>query len=270
MSDDSTPATSETNAKADNNANADMRRGAVIRRLGPAAVLGVLWAVLPGVLGVTLFVVYRQEVSDWLQAQGVAEGSVIYIGAFMLAAGLGLLPTWVQAVIGGYAFGLWAGFGAAWAGFTGAALIGFVVTRLVAGRRVEREIESHAKAKAVRDALVGAGWLRTTGIVALVRAPFNSPFSLMNLTLCAAETPLSAYMVGTVVGMAPRTLVYAFMGAGMVSWDEFDKPWWYLPAGIASMIVVALIVAQVANRALAKISEPGDRQDRGGGERLSR
>ncbi len=240
----------------------DTSTSAVLKRLGPAAVLGVLWAILPGVLGVTLFVVFRQEVSDWLAAQGSPEGMAIYIGAFMLAAGLGLLPTWVQAVIGGYAFGLWGGFGAAWAGFTGAALIGFAITKLVAGERVEREIESHAKARAVRDALVGAGWVRTTGIVALVRAPFNSPFSIMNLTLCATKTPLSAYMVGTVVGMAPRTLVYAFMGAGMVSWDKFDKPWWYLPAGIGSMIVVAVIVAQVANRAMARISVPaGDASD---------
>jgi len=246
MSDEPTGPNSETDA--------DMSTVAVMKRLGPAAVLGVLWAAMPAIIGLTVFFGYRQEVADWLQDQGPLEGGAIYVIAFTLAAGLGLLPTWVQAVIGGYAFGLWFGFGAAWAGFTGAALLGFFVTKLVAGRRVEREIESHAKARAVRDALVGAGWLKTTGIVAIVRAPFNSPFSLMNLTLCATETPLSAYMVGTVVGMAPRTLVYAWLGAQIEDFDSYSSPMWMKIVGIASVIVVAMIVGKIATKALEKVT----------------
>lgn len=232
----------------------DTSTGAVLRRLGPAAVLGVLWAAMPAVIGLTVFIGFRQDVADWLREQGALQGGLIYVGAFALCAGLGLLPTWVQAVIGGYAFGLWTGFGLAWGGFTGAALIGFVVTRLVAGGRVEREIESHPKARAVRDALVGKGWLKTVGVVALVRAPFNSPFSIMNLTLCAAETPLSAYMLGTVLGMAPRTLVYAWIGAQVESLDSLALPLWVKIAGIAGVLVVAMIVAQIGNKAIERVA----------------
>jgi len=231
----------------------DDSTGAIVRRLGPAAVLGVLWAALPVVLGVTVFIGYRQEVADWLLEQGAATGVAVYVGAFMLAAGLGLLPTWTQAVIGGYAFGMWGGFGAAWAGFTLAAVVGYIVAKLVAGDRVEREIESHAKAKAVRDALVGKGWWRTVGIVALVRAPFNSPFSLMNLALYAAETRFGAYLLGTALGMAPRTLVYTWIGSQVSDFDNVSQPRWVIVAGFVSVVVVVMIVAQISNRALAKI-----------------
>lgn len=232
----------------------DTSTGAVIKRLGPAAVLGVLWAAMPLVIGLTVFIAYRQEVADWLDEQGMPEGGLIYVVAFALCAGLGLLPTWTQAVIGAYAFGMWAGFALAWAGFTGAALIGFVVTKLVAGRRVEREIESHPKALAVRNALVGKGWLKTVGVVAMVRAPFNSPFSIMNLTLCAAETPLSAYMVGTIVGMAPRTLVYAWVGAQVQSLDKLALPLWVKIAGMVSIVIVALIIGHIASKAIEKVT----------------
>ncbi len=240
----------------------DDSTAAVLRRLGPAAVLGVLWAALPAVLGLTVFISFRQEVADWLRAQDDVTGVAVYIGAFMLAAGLGLLPTWTQAVIGGYVFGMWGGFFAAWAGFTLAAVVGFGVSHLVAGDRVEREIESHKKAKAVRDALVGKGWLRTVGIVALVRAPFNSPFSIMNLALYAAETRFSAYLLGTLVGMAPRTLVYTWIGSQVSNVDELSQPRWMLIVGFASVVVVAMVVAQIANKALEKIGGgPGAETD---------
>ncbi|MEZ6242506.1 MAG: VTT domain-containing protein [Phycisphaerales bacterium] len=235
---------------------ADVHResvGEVVRRLGPAAVLGVLWMALPLVLGLTVFIGFRQEVADWLREQGDVTGVAVYIGAFMLAAGLGLLPTWTQAVIGGYAFGMWGGFGAAWAGFTLAAIVGYVVAKLVAGDRVEREIEAHAKAKAVRDALVGKSWIRTVGIVALVRAPFNSPFSLMNLALYAAETKFSAYVIGTALGMAPRTLVYTWIGSQVSDFDNVSQPRWVIITGVVSVVVVVMIVAQISNKALEKI-----------------
>lgn len=232
----------------------DTSTSAVIKRLGPAAVLGVLWAAMPAIIGLTVFLAYRQEVADWLREQGMPDGGLIYVGAFALCAGLGLLPTWVQAVIGGYAFGMWTGFGLAWAGFSLAALIGFGVTKVVAGRRVEREIESHPKALAVRNALVGKGWLKTVGIVALVRAPFNSPFSIMNLTLTAAETPLSAYLLGTIVGMAPRTLVYAWIGGQVESFDTYESPGWIKIAGIVSVVVVALVVGQIGSKAIEKVT----------------
>lgn len=223
----------------------------VFERLGPAAWLGIAWASLPLVLGLTIFVRYRGAVADWLRHHEDL-GPAAYLGAFVLTAGLGLLPTWTQAVIGGYAFGQWVGFALALIGFTGASVVGFLVTKSIAGDRVEAEIEKHTKAKIVRDALVGSGPLKTLWIVILVRMPPNSPFSLMNLVLTSVRVPFGTYLAGTLIGMAPRTFVYAMIGASIVSFDKLTKPGWFVWGGIAATLVVLFILSHIANKAIER------------------
>lgn len=227
-------------------------------RLGPAALLGAAWAFLPAVLGVTLFVGYRGDAAAWLVGQPEMVGLAVYVGVFVLAAGLGLLPTWVQAVIGGYAFGLWLGFAGALAGFVGGSVVGYAVARVVARHRVEREIEANAKAKAVRDALVGGDKLRVLGTVMLVRFPPNSPFALMNGLLAATEVPLGTYVLGTALGMAPRTLAYAWIGTRVSTWDELGLPAWLKYGGIALSLVVLGIIGHVANKAIERATKQGN------------
>lgn len=223
----------------------------VFERLGPAAWLGIAWASLPMVLGLTIFVRYRGEVANWLR-QHEDLGPAAYLGAFVVTAGLGLLPTWTQAVIGGYAFGQWVGFALALIGFTGAAVIGFFVTKTIAGDRVEQEIERHTKAKIVRDALVGSGPAKTLWIVMLVRMPPNSPFSLMNLVLTSVRVPFGTYLAGTLIGMAPRTFVYAMIGASIVSFDKLKQPGWLVWGGIGASLVILFILSHIANKALER------------------
>ncbi|MFG0306133.1 MAG: hypothetical protein ACF8Q5_07950, partial [Phycisphaerales bacterium JB040] len=160
---------------------ADVSFGAVARRLGPAAWLGLAWTVLPAVMGILLVTRFRGPAAEWLGGHDQWTALGLYVGIFALTAGFGLLPTVFQALIGGYVFGLEWGVPGALAGFTLASLIGYAISRLVARHKVEAEIERHAKALAVRNALVGGGALKTLGLVTLVRVPPNSPFALTNL-----------------------------------------------------------------------------------------
>lgn len=232
----------------------DTSAGAIMGRLGPAAVLGVLWALVPAVSGILLVVKFRAPVADWLQGQEQMVGLAIYVGLFALTAGLGLLPTVVQALIGGYAFGLAYGSPAAIVGFTLASLIGFAVAKVVARDRVEDEIERHVKAKAVRDALVGSSTARTLGLVTLIRLPPNSPFALTNLVLTSVQTPLWIYALGTAVGMAPRTVVAVWLGSQINDWDNASKPGWLLYAGIGSMVVVLMVLGHLGNKAIERVT----------------
>lgn len=232
----------------------DASAGAIMGRLGPAAVLGVLWALVPAVSGILLVVKFRAPVADWLQGQEQMVGLAIYVGLFALTAGLGLLPTVVQALIGGYAFGLAYGSPAAIAGFTLASLIGFAVAKVVAKDRVEDEIERHVKAKAVRDALVASSTARTLGLVTLIRLPPNSPFALTNLVLTSVQTKLWIYALGTMVGMAPRTVIAVWLGSQISDWDSMQKPGWLLYGGIASMVVVLMVLGHLGNKAIEKVT----------------
>ena len=236
----------------------DVSIGALFGRLGPAAILGVLWTALPLVCGILLVVKFRAPVAEWLQGQELGTGLAIYVAVFAVTAGLGILPTVFQGLIGGYAFGLAWGLPGAVMGFTLASLIGYVVSRLVAQEKVEAEIERHVKAKAVRDALVGGSALKTLGIVTLVRVPPNSPFALTNLVLTSVRVPLWIYAIGTLVGMTPRTAAVVWLGTQISDWDNTDKPSWLVYGGIGITVVVLIVIAQIANKALEKVTQPGE------------
>lgn len=234
----------------------------IARKLGPFSFLAAFAAFMPAIAGFVLLGTL-DPVGSWLKSHE-ALGLGMYVLAFMVLAGLAFLPTYSQAVLGGWAFGFVAGFPAAMAGFFGGALIGYGLAHVLGGDRGYRLINEHPKWRAVREALVGgeegAGFFKTLGIVALLRLPPNSPFALTNLVMAAAKVPRLPFALGTLIGMAPRTAVAVYI-ATLVR-DEISaeaalgkpKPWWVLPLAIGSSLVVLGIVGWIANRAIRKVT----------------
>lgn len=230
----------------------------VIRRLGPAGPLALIAAFMPAVGGIVLLVKI-ETVGLWLRSHG-DMAVVIYSAAFMALAGLALLPTYAQAILGGWAFGLEAGFPAAMLGFIGGAMIGYEIAKGASGDRVEKIIEERPKWRAVRDALVGRGFWPTLGIVTLVRVPPNSPFAITNLVMASVQVPRLPFIIGTAIGMAPRTAAVVWIASlarGATAKDAAtQRPGWYLPVAIGSTVVVVLIIWWIAHRALARAVRP--------------
>src|SRR5437867_3931592 len=129
-------------------------RGELVRRLGPAGLLGAAWVLLP-ILGLGVLAWNLGKVTNLLTGNR-ALGITAYIGAFAVCAGLGVLPTWAQSLIGGWAFGFASGGPAAVAAIVIASWIGFEVARGASSDRVEKVIAERPKWRAVRDALVCA------------------------------------------------------------------------------------------------------------------
>lgn len=250
----------------------------IIRRLGPAGVLGALWCILPGVAGIVLLTRIR-FMSEWLSEYSEGEAIAIYVGVFIVSAGCGFLPTYAQAILGGWIFnapiggwtfrvpisstpvGIPIGIPAALAGFTGGSLIGYAVTRIVTRDRVERLIQEDARAMAIREVLIGHGFWRTLGIVTLIRVPPNSPFALTSLVMASAGVRVLPYVLGTAIGMAPRTAIAVFFAAaaantGAEDIQSFVKHglgmWWML-GGLVVMLIVLGILGLIANRAIDQV-----------------
>lgn len=229
----------------------------VFERLGGAAWLGVAWMVLPALGGFALLY-YIRDVSEWLVSLGSA-GVLVYAGAFVIAAGLGLLPTYAQAFLGGWAFGPVVGTVAALVGFVGAAALGRPIAERVGRERVDEEMARNERARAVRDALVGSGPLKTLGIVTLVRIPPNSPFSLTNLVLSTTRVPWAIYLAATAMGMLPRTALVVWIGSqvddALTKQGIKDaKPDWMIWVSIVAALVCLGIVAHIGNKALEKVT----------------
>ena len=76
----------------------------ILKRLGPAAVLGVVAAVMPVLGSIALYyAMARTNLGPWLKSHGY-EGVALYSAAFIVLAGMALLPTYAQSALGGYAF----------------------------------------------------------------------------------------------------------------------------------------------------------------------
>ncbi|MCH2132477.1 MAG: VTT domain-containing protein [Phycisphaerales bacterium] len=239
-------------------------RAEIVREASPAGLLAIAWMVVPAILGFMLLVKLG-PISEWFAAQGDL-GVLIYIGVFAVSAGFGILPTYAQAILGGWVFGIAIGIPAALVGFTGAAAIGYIVARVVSGNRVEKLLSKHRKAEAIRQALIGDNPMRTFGIVTLIRIPPNSPFALTNLLIAACGVRLSLCLIATAVGMLPRTAVAVIFAAmarstGADDIQAFIKeglgPWMFI-GGVAVMLVVLMIIGSIGKRALERLTNDGD------------
>lgn len=190
----------------------------------------------------------------WLREHGDL-GVWIFIAAFAVLAGLALLPTYAQSVLAGWAFGFGVGSGSAMAGIAGAALIGFLIARKAAGDRFVGLIEEQPKWRAVYDALLRSSPGRSLLTVTLLRIPHNSPFAITNLVLAACRVPAWIYMLGTVVGIAPRTLLAVYLGARARSTD-FAVPkdrWLYVFAVVGALLVIT-IIGLMAKKAVERVT----------------
>lgn len=224
--------------------------------------MAIIAATLPPISSVLLFA-YMATVSGWLRDHGTA-GVLLYTLAFAILAGVAVLPTYAQAVLGGFAFGLLPGLPAALVAFTLGAGVGTEIARRATGDRVMRLIAEKPKWKAVRDTLVRqqqrpADFWRTTGVVLLIRLPPNSPFALTNLLLASVHVPRAPLWLGTLLGMAPRTIAAVWIGSHLEQLTSKDDianatPRWLAVTGIAAGVVVLLAVGYIANRALKRVT----------------
>lgn len=238
-------------------------------RLVLSTILGVLWVSVPGLLGFWLLAEIR-SIGEWLVVLPGPEivdipvlALLAYIVFFAVTSGIGILPTYAQAILGGWIFGFALGTPAALLGFTGGGLIGWVVCRLVSSDEVTHWIDRNQKWGAVRRAFVSENRWRTLGIVTLIRLPPNSPFAFTNLAMAAGGVRILPYLLGTIIGMTPRTAIACALAAsaaatGSVDIQTFvkDQGWWPLIAGIVILVIALAILSHIANRAIARVVPP--------------
>jgi uncharacterized membrane protein YdjX (TVP38/TMEM64 family) len=222
-------------------------------RMGPAGVLTAIASVSPLIGG---FVVLGlvQHIAPSIRAFGVL-GAAGYVVAFWALGGFAVVPTYAYSGLAGWTFGIWMGFTLAMIAFAGAAYVGYVFADWMGAARAMRVIDEHARWQAIRRALVGQGFWRTLWIVALVRLPPTSPFSFVNFVMAIARVPMAAYILGTLAGLAPRTLAVVIAFANLEQLD-FNRPQqtWLRIAGVAATFVVVYVITRIGQNAIREIT----------------
>lgn len=228
------------------------------RRLGPAGPLAIVSASLP-LTGAAILAGTLLWLAPWLHAHRTAGVIAAYAVCFAVTSGLAILPTQIQSGLGGWSFGFAYGAPAAVAGAWGGIVIGYLVARRASGDHVVVLIHEHPKWKAIYDTLVGSGFWKALGIVTLLRLPPSSPFAITNLVMAATRVPLGAYLLGSFVGVAPRTIAVVYIAAGLHELD-FRRlgQSWLTVAGIVATAVTVIVIGIMANRAITRFSASQD------------
>lgn len=228
------------------------------KRFGATGVLGAATLILPFV-GLSVLLVYRDRfdasLHDRLQSSPV--WALAAVAAFTFLGGFGLLPTAALSVFTGWAFGFGLGCPTAVAGFAGAAWVNYAVARRTAGREVIDSIEAQPRWRAIHRALLGGGPVKTFLIVALLRLPTFPPFGAASVALAALGVRPGPFLLGTAVGVLPRTAAYVAM-ASQLQPDRFDPSeagdWWTAAAFGGITLAVLAAVALIARQALQKLT----------------
>ncbi|MDZ4754539.1 MAG: VTT domain-containing protein [Phycisphaerae bacterium] len=221
-----------------------------------AAPLAALWTTVPGILG--FFALgFIASLNTWIRGFG-DNAWLVYVAMFAVCSGIGFLPTYAMSMIGGWIFGFQHGTLGAIAGFVGGAVVGYVVSMLAGGPALGRWLEHKPAVHVVRDALLGKGFWRSLGIVTLLRLPPSSPFALMNFAMTAARVRIVPYILGTAIGMTPRTAIAAYVAAAAAAAEEpnfqalFAKRTWEFIAGLVITFIILMILGQIASIALRR------------------
>ncbi|HSI35291.1 MAG: TVP38/TMEM64 family protein [Phycisphaerae bacterium] len=225
-----------------------------VKRLGPAGPLAVMASVLPP-LGGFVLLGFIKQVAPWLKSHEFV-GLAIYVGGFIVLAAASLLPTYASSIVGGWTFGVKLGFPAAMLSFCAAGTLAYWINRKAAGTRVVDILKEHPKWDLVCRALIGSGFWRALLIITLVRIPPTSPFAIANFIFGTVRAPFWPYLIGTAIGMAPRTFVVVW-AASQLSELNFGEMggWWATAIGVVLMIGVVAVISAIATRTVRRMTE---------------
>ena len=172
------------------------------------------------------------RIVDSLQRLGQAFGPAAAIAGFSLAVSLAVPLTFLTLVTL-VAFGPWAGFAYCMLG----ALIGAAASHGL-GRLLGHEVVQRlggARVNAISRRLADHGLL---AVVAIRLVPV-APFAIINMVAGASHIRLRDMLLGTVVGMAPGTLVMAFFVDQIVAALRTPGPLTYALLGLTALLIAA-------------------------------
>lgn len=224
------------------------RFGSALGRSGPVAVFAIA---LP-VGGSLAAVAIGPLVAPWLREQGW-WGVALFTVTFAVLGALALAPTYSTSAIAGWTFGFRIGFPVVILGTLAGAMLGYLLARRIAKKRVAATFADHPRWDIVRRALAEDRPLKTLWIVFLLRLSPVLPFGTTNILMATTGVPIATYFAGTLLGLMPRMGLVALAAAGSNRLD-FDtaQSWWVLAGGLGATGICIVVLAVIGKRALER------------------
>ena len=191
--------------------------------------------------------------SEWIKAvsgsvaQLGALGPVIYFVLYVLGTVV-LAPSPLMSVAAGVAFGWW-GLPLAVISATAGATCSFFLSRYFLGETLEDWLMRRPVSKAAKNAVDEEGWR----VLVLLQLSPVVPFELLNYLFGLTNTPVSTYLLWTVIGILPGSVVDIYIGiVGATAGGTAQFA--YLVVGL---IATATVAAMIALKARTYLHEAG-------------
>lgn len=224
-----------------------------IKELGRLTPLALVSAFLPIVGSMTL-IIFILPIGEWLKANWHV-GMLVFIAGTMFLCGLALLPTNVIGIVSGWAFSFELGLLVLMTGVVGSALLSFYINRRLSGEHLSRAIEKHPRSSAIYNALLQDDIRKTVLIIVLLRMSVIMPFALTNFLMAAARVSLKPFLVGTALGMLPRSAAMVFVGSGLSELDLADtRETAVFFVGVAATVASIITIAVFSRKALLRMT----------------
>ncbi len=199
---------------------------------------------------------YLLNLVTWIRGAGW-YGIVIFVLAYV-AATVSFLPGSILTLGAGFAYGVGIGTAAVVVAANLGAFLAFVLGRTVARDWVAAKVEGNARFAAI-DGAVGREGLK---IVLLTRLSPIFPFNLLNYAFGVTKVSARDYVLGSLVGMLPGTVMYVYLGslitnvselaAGRTSGSAAQQIFYF--AGLVATVAVTIYVTRIARKALAGVA----------------
>ena len=203
--------------------------------------------------------------SDWLRGGGL-EAGLLLIGLGLVGCGVALLPTHVLSLLCGWTLGLPIGFLVAVLTATAASPLGYAIGRKLAGPGMMELIQRYPRGAAVCEQITRASPARAGLLVGLLRLSPIVPYGSTNVLAAIFRVPMVPFVVGTLLGLAPRVLVVVGLGAGLerVDLSRPSSPWMVV-LGIVATVLALVVMGWVTRRTLTGYAGTVDAREVGGG-----
>lgn len=219
------------------------------------------WELLAAVLAAILIVVafHQLPIREWITsltrwAASLGWRGVLLFAGIYIACALLFGPAWLVTLAIGLTYGFARGLVFVSVVSTLGAALAFLIARHLARHRVQELIQRRPGFAAVDRAIGHHGWK----IVFLLRLSAVVPYTISNYVYGVTAVGFWPYIAASWIGMLPITAVYVALGAAgreaLAGPRGQESPWrWViLVVGVLLTIVVAVFIARISRRELAR------------------
>jgi len=191
---------------------------------------------------------------QWVRDAG-SVGVGVFVLAYVLATVL-FLPGSILTLGAGFAYGVIEGAAIVWVAANAGAALAFLLGRTLAREWIAAKVAANPRFAAI-DRAVGVQGLK---IVLLTRLSPAFPFNLLNYAYGLTGVRFRDYLLASLVGMVPGTIMYVYLGSLITSVSELasgrtsagaPQQLFYF-AGLVVTVIATVYVTRVARRALAE------------------